>query len=240
MAGPGHNVWSFVLRLAATPVAPPWVLVGGLMVQLHALEHGLANMRPTRDADLLVDVITVPRAIGVMCDLLVGMGLSFEGADPDGIGHRFSRGDGDDRISVDVLAPDHLGPRTATTTISPARTVQIPAGRRILKDAEIVAVRYDGQQAVLRRPSLVSAIIGKARAWDVDSSPARERHLEDAAVLLVLVSDPVAVAESLDRKQRATMRALASLLPATHPTWRRLANKAPDGIAALELLSDRH
>lgn len=209
------------------------------MVQLHALEHGLTTVRPTQDADLLIDVLTAPDAIAVMCDLLTEMGLSFEGANSHGIGHRFSHGDGNDRVSVDVLAPDRLGPRTSMTTIPPARTVQIPAGRRILTDAQDVAVRYEGEQSVLRRPSLISAIIGKVGAWNVDTaSPTRGRHLEDAATLLALVPDPVALAEKLDRKQRATMRALASLLPATHPAWRRLANKAPDGIAALSLLSD--
>jgi len=30
-----------------------WVLVGGLMVQLHALEHGLPDVRLTRDIDIL-------------------------------------------------------------------------------------------------------------------------------------------------------------------------------------------
>jgi hypothetical protein len=30
-----------------------WVLIGGLMVQLHALEHGITDVRPTRDIDVL-------------------------------------------------------------------------------------------------------------------------------------------------------------------------------------------
>jgi hypothetical protein len=30
-----------------------WVLVGGLMVQLHALEHGASDVRVTRDIDVL-------------------------------------------------------------------------------------------------------------------------------------------------------------------------------------------
>jgi hypothetical protein len=30
-----------------------WVLIGGLMVQLHALEHGITEVRPTRDIDIL-------------------------------------------------------------------------------------------------------------------------------------------------------------------------------------------
>ena len=30
-----------------------WVLIGGLMVQLHAIEHGVVDVRPTRDIDVL-------------------------------------------------------------------------------------------------------------------------------------------------------------------------------------------
>ena len=30
-----------------------WVLIGGLMVQLHAVEHGITGVRTTRDIDVL-------------------------------------------------------------------------------------------------------------------------------------------------------------------------------------------
>jgi hypothetical protein len=32
---------------------PDWVLVGGLMVQLHALERGVMDVRATEDVDVL-------------------------------------------------------------------------------------------------------------------------------------------------------------------------------------------
>jgi hypothetical protein len=30
-----------------------WTLIGGLMVQLHAVEHGITDVRPTIDIDIL-------------------------------------------------------------------------------------------------------------------------------------------------------------------------------------------
>jgi hypothetical protein len=39
-----------------------WTLVGGLMVQLHAFEHGTDVPRPTMDIDILADARRVPSA----------------------------------------------------------------------------------------------------------------------------------------------------------------------------------
>lgn len=238
MGGAGDAAWRFVLTLAARPDTPPWVLVGGLMVQLHALEHGMTDVRATRDADVLVDLRAAPNGIRVMCDVLASLGLEFEGANSHGVGHRFSRGSGANAVSVDVLAPDRLGIRTSTVTIPPARTVQMPGGRRILQHTEAVEVTYDHQRAILRRPALIAAVIGKSRAWVIDtSSPARDRHLEDAAMLLAVLPDPIDLAARLDGKERAAMRTLAALLPPTHSAWRRLGDTAADGISALSFLS---
>jgi hypothetical protein len=43
-----HSVGDLTERLPAG-----WVLIGGLMVQLHAIEHGIVDVRPTRDIDVL-------------------------------------------------------------------------------------------------------------------------------------------------------------------------------------------
>ena len=45
--------WQTVIELAKSGVASEWTLVGGLMVQAHAIAHGIAAVGPTDDLDLL-------------------------------------------------------------------------------------------------------------------------------------------------------------------------------------------
>jgi hypothetical protein len=47
-----RRLWSSVGDLASL-LPSEWVLVGGLMVQLHAMEAGLADVRVTQDVDVL-------------------------------------------------------------------------------------------------------------------------------------------------------------------------------------------
>ena len=231
--GGADRAWRFLLDLANDPHVPPWVLVGGLMVELHAYEQGVVPVRVTNDADVLVDLFTDPAGTERVAAALVDRyGLSFDTPGPDGVGHRFRDGD----LVVDVLAPDRLGPRTTTRTVPPAHTVRVPAGRRLLRDAEPVVVSYDGHESVMRRPRLIAAIIGKTRAHAVDTGRERERHLDDLALLAGLITDPVAVAGRLTRGERAAMRAASALLPNSHPSWRRLPSPA-DARAALRLLA---
>jgi hypothetical protein len=82
-----------------------WVLIGGLMVQLHALEHGIVVVRPTRD----IDVLGQARPQGALTAIdraLKAEGFEPTGRDPDGFAHRYERGD----LMVDLLAPDGLNP----------------------------------------------------------------------------------------------------------------------------------
>lgn len=48
--------WNVVYRLGAANISQSWLLTGGLMVQLYATMAHL-SVRPTHDADFLVDVI---------------------------------------------------------------------------------------------------------------------------------------------------------------------------------------
>jgi hypothetical protein len=49
---PALQLWHAVAESAGRLPAG-WVLIGGLMVQLHAIEHGVVDVRPTRDIDVL-------------------------------------------------------------------------------------------------------------------------------------------------------------------------------------------
>jgi len=49
---PSRRLWAGVGDLAEL-LPPGWVLIGGLMVQLHALERGISDVRATIDVDVL-------------------------------------------------------------------------------------------------------------------------------------------------------------------------------------------
>lgn len=114
------GAWRLLLALANDSSAPRWVLIGGLLVELHAHEHGVAPPRLTADADVLVDVRTSPSGVPAVARWLLDYGLQLDSPAPDGVAHRFRKRDD---VTVDVLAPDHLGERANLSTVPPARTV---------------------------------------------------------------------------------------------------------------------
>ena len=52
-AGGWARPWPDVAELAAVCRLTTWTLIGGLMVQLHAIAAGLPVVRPTNDVDVL-------------------------------------------------------------------------------------------------------------------------------------------------------------------------------------------
>lgn len=100
-----------------------WVLIGGLMVQLHAMEHGVVDVRPTRDTDVLGQAR--PRgALPAIDAALRGDGFALHDPDRDGYGHRYER----DELIVDVLAPDGLKPPPSLG--GGVTAIGVPGGRR--------------------------------------------------------------------------------------------------------------
>lgn len=65
------GAWRLLLALANDSSAPRWVLIGGLLVELHAHEHGVAPPRLTADADVLVDVRTSPSGVPILARWLL-------------------------------------------------------------------------------------------------------------------------------------------------------------------------
>jgi hypothetical protein len=161
------------------------------MVQLHAYEHA-ASPRPTSDIDVLGDARARPSVtehIGKTIDELGGELVEPSSTDPR-LGHRFEI----DGQAIDVLAPDGL--RTSPRTLGKQETVQIPGGTQALHRSESVEVSIDGGPPFrLLRPSLLGAILLKARALRVHSRPDDQR--EDLVLLLSFVADPSALAGEL-------------------------------------------
>ena len=199
------------------------------MVMLHAFEAGQVPGRTTGDLDLLFDVRTYLGATAEATKRLLAAGFREAAPSPEGVAHRLRKD-----VVVDVLAPDGLGPRTSKETVAGGRTVQVPGGSQALDRTEIVEVRLGGRAARLPRPSLLGAILLKARAVDAARDEAA-KHEADLTFLLGLVPDPRSLASQLRKSERRWLRARDEIAERTHPAW-RMSQRPDDAFLALEIL----
>jgi hypothetical protein len=189
-------LWRAVGEVAER-LPPGWVLIGGLMVQLHAMEHGVVDVRPTRDIDVLGQAR--PRgALPAIDAALRRDGFARHDPDLDGYGHRYER----DGIVVDVLAPDGVKP--PPTLGGGVTAVGVPGGTQALGRSESVLVRIGERSFQLRRPTLLGAILIKARSLLVHNDPASQR--EDLLRLLSLIDEPRELAAELRNTERSWLR----------------------------------
>jgi hypothetical protein len=221
-----------------------WLLVGGQMMHLLSVEHGAAVVRPTDDVDVVVDVRTRPQGTRWLSAWLQERRFTLEGASPDQIGHRHpaaSRGPG--TVVFDVLAPEGLGRRASLITVPPNRTVQVPGTVQALRRSRLLTVRISGlvgrppRVGTVRCPNLLGALVGKAAATTIAVRTNPDRDWQDAALLLSVIADPIAVAEDCDNKDRQRLRLLEPLGDPAHRGWQNLDVAArAAGIGALSFL----
>lgn len=200
-----EEIWSLLLELSdLLPVR--WTLIGAQMVALHAYENRQTPGRLSLDVDVLVDMRAAPDGLRAVSRALTETGFDVGMVTPDGRGHRFTRG----RMVIDVLAPDHVGQHADLTTVPPARTISVPGGRQALGRTELLDVELHGRQGRIPRPDLLGAIIIKGRAVEVDDAP--EDQVADLDLLLRMVPDPRALAESATPGERTRLRRLDNRL----------------------------
>lgn len=224
-----EQLWRTTAEVARLFGDWPWVLVGGLMVAILEREHGVAVSRTTVDVDALIDVRAVTQATRLAALRLEEAGFVAEQT-VDGLAYRFVRGD----EIVDVLAPDHLGRRTDIVTTPPGKTLEAVGGRQALERRRAVAVEVNGEAFSVPIPSLLGAIIIKAR---VATSSGLEKHRRDLARLLALVNDVESMRQEMSSNERKYLRARSELRDPRHPAWSGIPN-AEDAIIALERLSE--
>ena len=230
---PGHDdeLWAALIELSELRPGE-WTLVGGQMVFLHAIEQGVSPPRVSTDLDVLVNARVVTGGVREFVTAIEDRGFVLAGASPEGIAHRYRRAG----VSVDVLAPEGLGPRTDLTTTPPGRTLQVPGGTQALDRTELLPVVFGDRSGVVPRPSLLGAIVGKAVAVDVDDVPDAQRL--DLALLLSLVDDPIVMAAQLTRKDRQRLRSRSEMADTETRVWGSLPSDAADrGRAAYRLLA---
>jgi len=238
--------WRVLFELAKES-EEDWLLVGGQMILMLAVEHGAQLPRPTDDMDVVVNVRSRPRGTEWLSRWLLDRDFAPDGATPDGIAHRFSRvaDPGPGRVVFDVLAPEGLGPRTSALTVPPMRTVQAPGATQAFDRSELVEVAVTGLMSGqrwagrVRRPNLLGALVAKAAA--ATEIPVRlnpERDWQDAALLLSLVPDPVSMAAECERRDRKRLTRLAPLGDRAHVGWATLSDDDfRRGSATLDFLS---
>lgn len=235
LAGQSSGIWRALIELADLH-HPKWTLIGGQMVLLHALEHGVLPARVSTDLDALVNArasgTTVASAVPSFVAALNDLRFELVGASPQGIAHRYVRDD----VSIDVLAPEGLGPRANLTTTAPGRTLEVPGGSQALRRTELLPVSFGDLTGQVPRPNLLGAIICKAEAVTVDDAPDAQRS--DLALLLSLIGNPLKMAGEMDRKDKARIRKRDEMSDRSQPAWRTLdADAAIRGRAAYQLLA---
>jgi hypothetical protein len=247
IAAPGGwpKPWPNVAELADHLPKARWTLIGGLMVQLHAVHHGIGIIRPTNDVDIVLHVETSRGAPAAAADVLESLGYRLTTpVDPrNESAHRFIRGDMRVDLltsatdTVDVLLADHAPPRVVEKLRGRAM-VRVEGGTQALRRTVNARLKIvTGQLTTISVPDAFGALILKAAAYQTDTRD-RDRHIYDAAVLLCCIEDPYIEKERFAGSDRKRLALLADSLSADHPAWQRIPpGSRSEGQAALRLLS---
>ncbi len=122
--GPHHDdLWTTLCDLGDAH-HEDWVIIGGQMVMLHALQAGREPGRVSQDLDAVIDARVRPPALPAFLATLANLGFKSAGVSPDEVAHRFERGS----VHVDVLGPDGLGGHSDLRTTGTATTRQQQVG----------------------------------------------------------------------------------------------------------------
>lgn len=199
--------WPVVIELASVLPSTSWVLVGGLMVQLHARAAGVEEVRATHDVDALVDVMAAGVSLSGIATALTARGFAVvEPGWPDSPVHRLRR----DNDVVDVLVADHL-PKHARPRLNRRPVMAVDGGAQALTRTQGVVIEHDDDVVELSVPDLLGALVLKGAAHTADRRD-RDRHLRDAALLASLVTDHRRELGRLQGSDRKRLRHLAGAL----------------------------
>jgi hypothetical protein len=220
--------WPNAFEVAAVFSTERWTLVGGLMVQAHALAHGIDVIRPTNDLDMVLHIEMVTGLAGEVNATLGGLGYRLrEPSERKGHVYRYERSRpnqlGESTDVIDVMAPDHLGPHRAPR-LGNSPMFAVPGGKQALgRTVKLAMTTGPGKTVEFSLPDELAALILKGAAHLNDRTPERERHLSDAAVLAATITDHGAERARLKGSDGKRLRHLREqLADERHPAWLRL------------------
>jgi predicted nucleotidyltransferase len=236
--------WPNVAEIGDILPHEKWTLVGGLMAQLHGIHRRVTALRPTLDVDMVLHIETGRGVVAEAARALESLGYEFAPSidDRNNTAHRFMRGESTvDLVAggdvVDVLIADHPPPRMIEP-LRGRRMVAIEGGTQALK--RTINARLEivpGRITTISVPSPFGAAVLKAAAYLTDSRD-RERHLQDAALLLAVIDDPHAERDDFAGSDRRRLLALTAALPDEAREWRALSEPwRTNGQAALRILT---
>ena len=178
------------------------------MVQLHAFERG-SGSRLTADVDFLGDSRRRPAMTVRMAEVLVERGarMDLPSVNDENLAYRFEV----DGSTVEILGSE--GVRSDPKTLGKFTTFQVPGGTQALARTEVVHVSLSGAEPIaMRRPSLLGAILIKARVVRKQRDEKFESDRQDLIRLLGFADDPRALGEELRKTERKWLREVESLL----------------------------
>lgn len=203
--------WPLAFDLASGLPTGSWVLVGGLMVHVHALRAGVNASRPTTDVDLLLNIETASASeIG---RALIHLGFETVAPHRGNPVHRFTRS----ADVVDVMVARNV---REPTRWDQRPLLRSPGAAQALVRRDTYTLIHDDQSVELHVPDALGAMVAKAAAYAIDSRNP-QRHLEDLAVLGASAGAPRTLGlETLTPKDRRHLnRVVLYLTDPHHRAW---------------------
>ncbi len=236
-AGGWASPWPCAFELARVLPATRWTLIGGAMVQLHALGHDIGIVRPTDDLDVLLHVEVDPDIARDAHRSITRLGYELrEPCDPRSRAaphYRYVRRHAEGTQKIDVMVADHVAPRAAQR-LQGRPMFPVDGGTQALKRTMIYEIAGDASKVGFSVPDELGALVLKGAAHLVDNRDA-DRHLQDAAVLAACIHDHAAEIRRLHGSDRNRIAHLArELADPAHPAWLALADD--DRIAGQDTL----
>jgi len=211
-----------------------WTLIGGQLVHLYCAERGQFPVRPTNDADTVIDVRADPAILHTFTRVLSDLGFKSAGISAEGRQHRWVRGD----ASIDVLLPEGIGERAQEREgVTGSPTLPTQGGTQALRRSEVIPVAVDGREGFVRRPNLVGALVVKAAAHTNVGDQDPRRHRRDSLVLAGLITAADFANEALSSKDRHRLRRILDAVE-TDRELLLATSGAGDIVARLRLTAD--
>ena len=228
--------WDTVVNIAARINPERWLLVGGLMVQAHAM-IAERYVRTTSDIDMLIDVISDTKNIHAVISGLESLGFELKEPGLRGTAfHRMMRGE----LIVDLLISDHLpSNKRKLSVVNRWPMLEVSGGAQAVERKSRLNIFYDDSSVSIIIPDLLGALVLKAAASISDTRDS-ERHLQDVALLSSLVKDHVTFLNRLHGSDKKRLRTVTTMLKnPNNPAWLLLdPHERIAGIDTLRILTE--
>lgn len=200
-AGGWFDPWTRLIELADALPESRWALVGGLMVQAHAMAAGIETTRITTDVDAAVRVEAGAYSYTEAAAVLQELGYELDSGTR--YAYRFHRQDG----VVDLMVADHARP---LPRYNRREVMQVVAGQQALGRLNRLVIESHGEHLV-SLPSLHAALVLKGAARIADTRD-RDRHTLDAITLMACLVDAESVVTDFAGSDRKRIVALIRAL----------------------------